>query len=310
MAFFRAAKALSFIDRSGDGLEIGPSYNPIAPKSAGFHVTIVDHAPTGDLREKFQAYGLGPELLAKIEEVDFVWDGGPLTDLLPTTYDFIIAAHVLEHSVDVIAFLADCESLLKPGGTLSLVLPDKRYCFDVLQPLSTVGRVLDAHLAPTRFHTAGTVLDHFAYAMSKDQLGVAWYPGAPGQLAPQFSDWDAAADPLRIAMAQDEYFDVHKWRFTPASFSLLLQDLRQLGHTRLVEVGGFPTHGYEFFTSLRLATGDEVDQDRAELLARVQTEALQADVVADVTQWATGSRPAPSVTTRVRNRLRALRRPR
>jgi len=44
----RIDKALHKIDRTGLGLEIGPSHNPIAPKKAGFNVEVLDHA-TGEL---------------------------------------------------------------------------------------------------------------------------------------------------------------------------------------------------------------------------------------------------------------------
>src|SRR6266566_3060251 len=47
--------------------------------------------------------------------------------------------------------LDDCDSLLKKGGVLSLVVPDKRYCFDRFRPLTDVGRVIDAARNPQKF---------------------------------------------------------------------------------------------------------------------------------------------------------------
>ena len=35
--------ALKYIDKEGAGIEIGPSHNPIAPKSLGYNVEIIDH---------------------------------------------------------------------------------------------------------------------------------------------------------------------------------------------------------------------------------------------------------------------------
>ena len=37
---------------------------------------------------------------------------------------------MIEHTPDLIAFLADCDAVLKDTGVLSLVIPDKRYSFD------------------------------------------------------------------------------------------------------------------------------------------------------------------------------------
>src|SRR6476620_5084784 len=45
----RREKALVMIDRNGLGLEVGPSYSPIAPKKAGFNVHILDHASAEEL---------------------------------------------------------------------------------------------------------------------------------------------------------------------------------------------------------------------------------------------------------------------
>ena len=281
----RQGMTLAFTDTAGRGLEIGPSYNPIAAKGDGYRVEIVDHAPAEELRLKYQGYGLSQELLDRIEEVDHIWSGGSLTKVVEGKFDFIIASHFLEHTVDMIGFLSDCESLLNPGGTLALVLPDKRYCFDLIQPLTTVGQVIDAHIQPTRFHSPGTVLDHFAYALTREPVGIAWYPGAPGRLSVQFPSLSSAGTAFQTALAQEEYFDVHHWRFTPSSFSLLVRDLRELGFTRFVEVGGFPTHGYEFFSSLRVTSPPEQECDRDVLLAEIQSELLQSDVVKDLTAW-------------------------
>lgn len=50
----RNQKALSLILKSGLGLEIGPSHNPIAPKSKGYSVHIVDHLDAAGLKKSMQ----------------------------------------------------------------------------------------------------------------------------------------------------------------------------------------------------------------------------------------------------------------
>ena len=40
------------VDRQGQGLEIGPSHNPIAPKKNGYKVHVLDHGTAEDLRAK------------------------------------------------------------------------------------------------------------------------------------------------------------------------------------------------------------------------------------------------------------------
>ena len=139
----RFDKVMTLVDKNGLGLEIGPSFNPLAPKSQGFNVHILDHVSTEELRAKYQGH---TTTLDNIEEVDYVWHGEPLHELIghEQCYDWIIASHVIEHTPDLISFLAECERLLKPTGMLSLAIPDKRYCFDYFHGTTSTGEFLDA----------------------------------------------------------------------------------------------------------------------------------------------------------------------
>lgn len=51
----------------------------------------------------------------------------------------------------------------------------------------------------------------------------------------------------------EEYVDVHEWVFTPGSFRILINDLRELGYISLVEETFYPTDEgqFEFYISLR-----------------------------------------------------------
>ena len=68
----RTQRLRAMIDLSGRGLEIGPSYNPLVPKSAGFDVSIADYTDAAGLRAKYAAT---PNVdIGRIEEVDHVLD--------------------------------------------------------------------------------------------------------------------------------------------------------------------------------------------------------------------------------------------
>ncbi len=243
----RIGKALVLVDRAGLGLEIGPSHAPIAPKRAGFRVHVVDHLTAAELREKYTGH---PVDLEAIEEVDFVWKGEPLPDLVggSARYDWVIASHVIEHLPDPIGFLQGCEQVLRPGGVVSLVVPDKRACFDAFRPLSTTGELLDAHLAGRTRPTPGQVFDHHASAVALDQA-ISWPLGAAGRWQLVHSLDEAVARAAQ-ARATDDYIDVHLWRFVPESFRLIVHDLRQLGLSSLVVKVAFPTEGNEFHVTL------------------------------------------------------------
>jgi len=53
-------------------------------------------------------------------------------------FDYCLASHVIEHIPNPIAFFQSIAHLLKPGGVLSLAVPDKRYTFDFFQPAASV----------------------------------------------------------------------------------------------------------------------------------------------------------------------------
>ncbi len=162
----RIGKVLYALNRSGQGLEIGPSHNPLTPKKHGYNVHILDHLSDEDLRKKYAGHGVN---LENIETVDFVWSGEDLSDLIEnkSCYDWIIASHVIEHVPDLISFLQQCAVLLKPEGKLSLVIPDKRYCFDYFNPVSSTGQLLDAYEQKRIRPSPGQIFDHLSNASSR-----------------------------------------------------------------------------------------------------------------------------------------------
>lgn len=243
----RIDKALIMVDRKGLGLEIGPSHNPLTPKKEGFNVHILDHASAEELREKYKGHGVN---LGNIEEVDFVWHGEPLHELVgrEQCYDWIIASHVIEHTPDLITFLVECERLLKSDGVLSLIIPDKRYCFDYYNAPTSTGELLDAFEQKRKRPSPGKVFDHFVGATTRNG-NIAWSAAHDGPIEFVHTFVEAQAHWGR-ARSTTDYIDVHNWRFTPASFRLLLNDLQVLGLTELGIKTEFDTVGCEFYVTL------------------------------------------------------------
>jgi SAM-dependent methyltransferase len=244
----RKEKVFSLLDSEGIGLEIGPSHNPIAPKREGYNVHILDHASTEELREKYKFHNVN---LENIELVDFVSRGEPYSELIGVQnyYDWIICSHAIEHIPDPILFLQQCEKILKPGGVLSLVIPDKRRCFDYFSPISQTGALLDAFYSERKSSTIGQIFDHFANA-AKVGESIAWGSDIfiPDGLVHGIEDARTCVDRYS---SSGEYFDVHCWRFIPESFRLIVSDLYFLELIGLKIELEFPTEGCEFFVSLR-----------------------------------------------------------
>ncbi len=59
------------------------------------------------------------------------------------TYDFVLSSHVLEHSANPILALSEWRRLLKAGGLLVLLLPDKRHTFDHKRPVTPLAHLID-----------------------------------------------------------------------------------------------------------------------------------------------------------------------
>lgn len=244
----RNQKLLTGCDMTGIGLEIGASYCPVAPKKAGYRVEVLDHASAEALREKYKAQNVD---ISNIEEVDYVWSGEPLHELTGKSdyYDWVVASHVVEHTPDLVSFLQQCETMLKPEGILCLAVPDHRYCFDIFRPVSTPGSIIQAFLEKRKRHTLASIWDHFSMITRKGEQ-VAWHNGHPGDYQPMHR-LDEVSSMFKRAQITSEYIDVHNWIFTPASFHLVMLDINVLGYTNLQVCNFFPTDGCEFIVQLK-----------------------------------------------------------
>jgi len=266
----REEKVFHLIDEKGLGLEIGPSHNPIAPKAKGFNVHVLDHASAEELRIKYNGHGVN---LDNIEKVDFIWRGESFQELIGETgcYDWIIASHVIEHVPNFISYLQQCEALLKPSGILSLVIPDKRYCFDYYSSSSSTGSVLDAYAENRVRPSHGQVFDHISNA-SKRNNNIAWGEDGLGGADELVHTFAEAQEHWARSVSTLDYIDVHCWRFTPASFRLLISDLQSLGLIGLEIKAEFNTTGCEFYVSLGMTVGAAVKLDR---LSALKTRKLE-----------------------------------
>lgn len=71
----------------------------------------------------------GIQHVAEATRLDFAADA---------RYDFVLSSHALEHVANPLAALAEWKRVLKPGGTLALVLPDRAGTFDHRRPVTTL----------------------------------------------------------------------------------------------------------------------------------------------------------------------------
>jgi hypothetical protein len=187
----------------------------------------------------------------------------------------LIASHVIEHTTDLIGFLDTAATLLTPDGLVILAVPDKRYCFDYFQPLTTTGDVLDAHAERGSRHTRRVVFNQKAYAVSNGGA-IAWGQEPPGRLLSSARSSRRQGHSQRRASTRRLTSTCTHGNSVPASFELILLELARLGEADWRVERASPATGCEFYVWLRRGgmavatalTAAEVDACRLVLLKR------------------------------------------
>lgn len=256
--FFRDVRLLQGISKEQKGLEIGPSHHPIAPKRKGYCVEIVDWLSEEELKEHYKNDGVD---LSAIEHVDYIWKGGSYYDLIQKDnfYDYIIASHMIEHSTNFALFLQDCSKMLKKDGILRLAVPDKRYCFDHYRSTTSLAEVLNNVYAPDDLQSVGYVAEYYMNVVTykkriswnKPLLSVDKFNGNWKDKNFAFiHDSNTVLDGIR-RVRSGEYIDIHHYVFTPASFELMIYDLRLLEIIDMKIAHMWKTKGNEFVVTLQ-----------------------------------------------------------
>lgn len=237
----------TLVNNQGFGLEIGPSHSPVFSRADGFNVETLDHADAPALRAKYAELGVD---VSSIEDVTYVSDGRPIHEVIPRRgeYDFIFSSHTIEHVTDLVGYFQSCELLLKPEGIAALAIPDKRYTFDVLRPVSTTGQAIEAHRQSSGRHSPAAIFDFYSNHGKLDGSEV-WTKFHRGQFSLTNAPGPAKAQ-FDLAVSSERYMDAHGWCFTPNSFRLIMHDLKEIGLTDFREIYMMEQHGLEFHVAL------------------------------------------------------------
>jgi SAM-dependent methyltransferase len=111
----------------GSGIEIGPGHSPLVATGPGIEVQYLDRWEPEANAELF------PELEdASFPKPDIVVDlnRDALEAVGSESLDFVVASHILEHLANPLRILVDIYRVLKPGGVVLILLPDRRKTFD------------------------------------------------------------------------------------------------------------------------------------------------------------------------------------
>jgi SAM-dependent methyltransferase len=213
----------------GPILEIGPFCNPIL---SGPMVSYLDVLDASELR--YRAEGLGIDTLQCPDKIDFVGDLGSVD----ATFDAVVSCHSIEHQPDLVRHLRDVADVLEVGGRYYVIAPDKRFCFDALQPESTIANVLQAHREKRTRHLLQSVIEHRALTVHNDP--VRHWNGDHGELTLDGIHL-RTVEAMKEFDNNDGYIDVHAWYFTPRNFESICEILFRSGMTSLRPAAVYPT---------------------------------------------------------------------
>jgi SAM-dependent methyltransferase len=193
-------KVAQWIEPGRIGVEIGPGTSPVpGPDPRPYYV------------DCFKSFGAEPNL------ADYYGHAGALP-FHDHSLDYVIASHVLEHVANPVAALAEWVRVVRPGGIIYLVVPDRRVTWDHTRALTPVAHFLDDY---TRGTTAcdPTHIDEFAGGVDWSQFN----PATPADAIPAARA--SLARGMHEAVARGEEINIHFHTFEPANLRGLLTAL-------------------------------------------------------------------------------------
>lgn len=280
------------IDTSTDrGLEIGALHNPRFDRNDP-NIFFVDHTDTESLRSKYAEDTDLASHLDDLVDVDFVWgaDGRTLAEVTKneSPFDFVYASHVFEHLPNPVGWLEQVADVLEVGGKVSLVIPDKRFCFDVNRQVTEIADLVDAYLSGRAHPSLRSIYDFHSRIVAVDTLGL-WsgevdYSG----VWREDKEPDLWAYELCLRSAGGEYVDTHCGVYTAESFLGLVEKLTKLDLIgfRLAEFQPTPLNSLEFKVVLEKLPPD--------LTAAQRQTAVRDSLVLARAQWGLDDSSQPS----------------
>ena len=231
-------------------LEIGALAVPlVGPDEAT--VDYVDHLDTEGLRREY--WGHPGVDVDKLVEVTHVWNGGTFADAIGDAgpFDAIVSSHVFEHFPNPVQWLLDAYHLLAPGGQIYMVVPDKRFTFDIHRAKTRAGDWIEWYLERPQRPTTAQLYDYHSRVVEIPP-GYGWNP-EPAEGFPNIYDPSTSLELARSAVETGRYIDAHCSVFTPVSLLELFREIDQLNLFPFDVTAVYPTevNDIEFALVLR-----------------------------------------------------------
>ncbi|MDO8542002.1 MAG: class I SAM-dependent methyltransferase [Opitutaceae bacterium] len=178
------------------GLEIGAHSNPVPGLSPYFTDSVAVFAGSSG-------------------RADFLADAVALP-VPDDTLDYLCSSHVLEHLPNPLGAIWEWHRVLRPGGWLYLVVPDKRYTFDAGRPVTPPRHLVEDFFNATTAADSADHIDDFIFHADWKRLR----PGCPPQDEAKQRE-EAHAHYLE-QLHREQRVDIHFHTFTPRSLRLAM----------------------------------------------------------------------------------------
>nr|MDQ3640790.1 class I SAM-dependent methyltransferase [Actinomycetota bacterium] len=124
----------------GQGIELGPGPKPFSALMPSTTVRYLDAWAPSDNADRFpeieQSEFAPPDIIC-----DFNDEGlAPIED---ASQDFAVASHVLEHVANPLRMLCELHRVVRPGGMVLILLPDRHNTFDRHRPPTTLSHLVE-----------------------------------------------------------------------------------------------------------------------------------------------------------------------
>jgi SAM-dependent methyltransferase len=147
----------------GTGVEVG-SLNKRLPLAA--NVLYLDVRKTTELRELYRNDGR----VSHIGQVHLVAHGGRYPFIDDNAFDFVVSSHVLEHTCNPPRQIEEWLRIVRPGGIVYMIVPDKRFCFDRRREATPLEHFVDEFECDTESITEDHYRDYIVNTDGEDGL--------------------------------------------------------------------------------------------------------------------------------------------
>jgi SAM-dependent methyltransferase len=209
--------------KNHNGLEIGPLDKPIVTKKDG-PIKYLDYMSKEELIAR-HSNAVDPN---NVVEVDYVNDSHKtLSETIQEQFDYVIACHVIEHIPNMIAWLNDVYKILKDGGYLYLAIPDKRYTFDIVRPVTPLAHFINDYYQNVKTANFDHVFEHI-YLKRNVKSGDVWNNRVADKINVKRFSAEEAYQRTLYEMEPGKYPDVHCHVFISQGFLDIINTLIEM----------------------------------------------------------------------------------